>query len=579
VSEPVDPQEALMQFLYRAPIGLLQTALDGTVEMINPMSASLLMPLSTDGTLDNLFLALDVVAPQFRQWTLAFTPASGQICESVRVSLASSRGQSCQHLSISLLKLDEAHLMAMIGDVTLEVEREERGMANRLTAASRTDGLTQMPNRAAVLDLIGSRITRATGILGLAVLFINVDRFKQINDSLGHATGDLVLKLMAERLRAATRLIRRADAAHESDQTAGRLGADEFVVVLDDVGPDETGIIAQRLLEMLSQPYVVGSQAMHCSVSIGAVCCSSSLADPHTVLQDASIAMVEAKRSGGARFVIFESDMHVRAAERRGLESDLRQALQDGQLFVVYQPVLELQRPCVARCSGLEALVRWRHPVRGVVPPLDFIGVAEECGLIDGIGEFVLRTACAQFMRWRRTLGVLAPTLLAVNLSRGQLAQPGFVDFVRQTLAATGLRADQLQLEVTESLAAQDTTVQARLRELKALGITLALDDFGTGYSSLASLHLLPVGTVKVDRSFVSEAVTSAHHRVLVEATVRVAKSLGMDTVAEGVETADQAALLRELGCDKGQGYFFSRPLAVEDLQAWLTHEQPRLAA
>ena len=215
--------------------------------------------------------------------------------------------------------------------------------------------------------------------------------------------------------------------------------------------------------------------------------------------------------------------------------------------------------------------MRWRHPQRGLVPPLDFIGVAESCGLIDAIGQLVLDAACRQFVAWQGELGALAPRTLAVNLSRAQLVAPGFVGAVAATLAAAGMAAAALQLEITESLAAQDCCVQSRLHELKALGLTLALDDFGTGYSSLASLHLLPVDTVKIDRSFVSLAASSPHHRVLIEATVQVANSLGMNTVAEGIETADQAAIVRELGCDKGQGYLYSRPLAATEIGPWLS--------
>ena len=214
--------------------------------------------------------------------------------------------------------------------------------------------------------------------------------------------------------------------------------------------------------------------------------------------------------------------------------------------------------------------MRWKHPTRGVVPPLEFVGVAEECGLIGELGIYVLETACRQFMAWQRALGSRAPRLLAVNLSRGQLGDPDFVAHVRRILQATAMAAGQLQLEVTESLAAQGELVQARLHELKALGVSLALDDFGTGYSSLASLHLLPVSTVKIDRSFVSQSVDSEHHRVLIEATVRVANSLRMSTVAEGIETEAQAAVARGLGCHKGQGHLFSRPLLGDQIPAWL---------
>ena len=214
--------------------------------------------------------------------------------------------------------------------------------------------------------------------------------------------------------------------------------------------------------------------------------------------------------------------------------------------------------------------MRWQHPVRGLMAPIDFIGAAEEFGLIGAIGEFVLETACQQFAEWQRELGARAPRLMAVNLSRAQLGQPGLVEFVRDTLLAAAMTGAQLQLEVTESLAAQDEAVQAQLRELKTLGLTVALDDFGTGYSSLSSLHALSVDTLKIDRSFVSQVDLNPHHHVLIQATILVANSLGMGTVAEGIETEAQAEVVRRLGCLKGQGYLFSRPLLAADLPAWL---------
>jgi EAL domain-containing protein (putative c-di-GMP-specific phosphodiesterase class I) len=285
--------------------------------------------------------------------------------------------------------------------------------------------------------------------------------------------------------------------------------------------------------------------------------------------------MSEAKRAGGARHILFEPIMHSRATQRASMEADLRVALTENQLFVVYQPVVGLQgkqsaEGAVDRSAGVEALVRWQHPVRGVVPPFEFIFVAEECGLIDALGEFVLRTACREFVKWKARLGPHAPRTIAVNLSRGQLARPDLVATVDGILRASDMPAAQLQLEVTESLAAQSESALARLRELKALGLTLALDDFGTGYSSLSSLHQIPVDTVKIDRSFVCKADTSLHHRVLIEATIHVAHSLGMSTVAEGIETQPQADVIRMLGSDKGQGYLYSKPLLSADLVKWL---------
>jgi EAL domain-containing protein (putative c-di-GMP-specific phosphodiesterase class I) len=248
------------------------------------------------------------------------------------------------------------------------------------------------------------------------------------------------------------------------------------------------------------------------------------------------------------------------------LENDLRQALANGEMFVVYQPVLHLPGNALA---GIEALVRWQHPQRGLVSPVDFIPLAEACGLIDALGRFVMREACQAFSTMQRELGSLAPPSLAVNLSRAQLRQPGLTSDIADAVRANGMSPQQLVLEVTESLAAQDAEVQTILRDIRALGVGLALDDFGTGYSSLSCLHELPVNTVKIDRSFVSQAGESEYHRVLIEATLRVALTLGLDTVAEGIETPEQAQLMAAMGCEKGQGFLFSKPLELEALLAW----------
>ncbi|WP_345814844.1 bifunctional diguanylate cyclase/phosphodiesterase [Paraburkholderia sp. PREW-6R] len=578
----LDPNEALMQFLYRAPIGLLQIQADGVIEMINPMSARLLMPLSSNGSLDNLFDVLGTVAPQLRQMVLAFNEASGSICDAMRVETPASGDDNrpLQVLSVSLLKLDESRLMAMVNDVTSEALREQSVLNARLGEAARLDKVTRMPNRTSLREFVERAIERQgeDPSRQFSVLFMNCDRFRQINDSLGHAAGDQVLAQIARRLQTIVHPSDGEDFGRGSERMAGRLGSDEFVVVLCDAN-SESGVcaVAQNILDALSLPYRVQDRESRLSVSMGIVLVAASNQDADTVLQEASIAMVEAKRSGGARFVRFEPSMHERAARRGELENDLHRAIVERQFFVVYQPVVALQQAGDEACrppysAGVEALVRWHHPVRGVVPPVEFVGVAEECGAIGALGEFVLSTACHQFVAWQTELGRTAPRLLAVNLSRAQLNDDGFVAMVSRLLKQSGMPPRQLQLEVTESLAAQDESVRAKLRELKALGITLALDDFGTGYSSLSSLHQLPVDTVKIDRSFVCEAVTSPHHRVLIEATVRVAASLSMGTVAEGVETDAQANVVRSLGCEKGQGYLFSKPLRAEDLAAWLSN-------
>jgi predicted signal transduction protein with EAL and GGDEF domain len=483
---------------------------------------------------------------------------------------------------------------------------EQMQMQAMLRHAARTDGLTQLPNRAAVFDRVQQVLQRAASQpgFGYAVLFMDFDRFKQVNDTLGHAVGDELLRQIAHRLRNALRVgdlvghAPRHEHLHESssrghgaggagrlasgpsmsfEHTAGRIGGDEFVVVLEQVrGRDDACAVARRLLESLAEPYRIGPHVVHSTASIGIVTSEQAANDANTVMRDADTAMYEAKRTGRGRCVVFDPSMHERVANSLGIENDLRRALERDELFVVYQPVVDLGG---AGGSAVEALVRWNHPSRGLVSPAEFIPVAEDSGLIVEVGRLVLASACRQFVAWRHQLGDKAPVSVAVNLSPVQLRHPTLLDDVQACLRATGIQPRQLQLEVTESLAAQDELARTRLRELKALGLGLSLDDFGTGYSSLACLHQLPVDTVKIDRSFVSHAETSEYHRALIEATIRVAQTLGMSTVAEGIETDGQAALLTGLKCGRGQGYLFSKPLEPGEATRWLARRADFVAA
>ncbi len=605
--------EALMQFLYHAPIGLVETTLDGEITMINPMSSQLLMPLAAGGGMDNLFALLLASAPQLRELAHAAPYPGGTVCEDLRVSLechGAGHGTSDgapKTLSLRVLRLDANTLMVSVSDISTAVRGERQRVAAEVRDASRIDALTSMPNRSVVLERVEQALERSRRDPDhdFAVLFINGDRFNRVNVTLGPAAGDELLRLMAARVNGAVRLrdavgaglaagqgagggaaggananagIGTAgdagDLASAGQQTAGRLGVDEFVVVLDGVrGREGAAAAAQRLVDALGKPYSIAGATVHSTASVGVSMGHHDAPDADAVLQDASLAMREAKRSGGARYCVFEPLMKERAWRRASLEGELRLALQEGQLFVVFQPITHLADGSVA---GFEALVRWQHPLRGVVSPIEFIEIAEETGLIATLGAQVLHTACHQLAAWQRELGARAPQLMSVNLSRAQIIEPTLVAEVQQALRASGIAPACLQLEITESLAAENPIIQARLHELKALGVMLALDDFGTGYSSLASLHQWPVDVIKIDRSFVSQIDTSAHHRVLVEATVCVARSLGMGTVAEGVETASQAQMLKALNCDKGQGYLYARPLPVIEATQWLVARLPR---
>jgi len=572
--------DALLQFMYQAPIGLLQTTVAGEITMINPMAAALLMPLAPDGNLVNLFHALAPFAPNLQKQAASHDRPGESICEGLTVTLRAdpARNPAPQTLSVRLLKLDAATLMASVADVTLAAAQEQQRLATKLRDVSRTDGLTALPNRAVVLERITHDLERARmdPDWQFAVLFINVDRFNQVNVTLGQAVGDELLRLMAGRL---SRMLRPGDAlgrATALELTAARLGGDEYVVVMEGLrDAEDIHRIAQRLIDSLGKPYRIGEHHVHVSASMGVVLAAQAGGDADSTLQDANLAMRESKIAGGARYALFEPAMKERAALRGTMETDLRRGLADGELYVVYQPIVALAN---GQCTGMEALVRWRHPLRGTVPPIEFIGVAEETGLIGALGSFVLSEACRQAVRWKRLLGESAPRTMSVNVSRAQLTDPALADMVRQCLDSSGMAAMDLQLEVTESLAAQDESVLARLHEIKALGVIVALDDFGTGYSSLACLHQLPVDVVKIDRSFVSQVESSRHHRVLIEATILVADSLGMGTVAEGIETAGQASELARLRCEKGQGYLFAKPLSEDDATRWLCARMPAVA-
>lgn len=455
---------------------------------------------------------------------------------------------------------------------------QRKTLEQRLSDAALTDALTGLPNRPALQALLAKCAARARrdAEYRYAVLFMDFDRFKQVNDSLGHEAGDALLRQIAQRLRATLRPGDDLARLGIDEHVAARLGGDEFVALLEPLRRvEDAAAVAQRLLDALAVPYEIAGQEVFSTVSIGIVTSERDDREPEAMLRDADTAMYEAKRRGRARYVTFSADMHERVRRAMDLEVELRRALRTpDEIFVVYQPIVDL---ATGLLRGVEALARWNHPTRGLVPPVEFIPLAEETGLIAELGELVLSTACHDTVVWQRSSGGMAPAAVSVNLSCAQIRKGGLPAAVAKVLARTGLRAEALRLEITESLAMQDPQMVATLHELRALGVSLALDDFGTGYSSLASLDQLPIDAVKIDRGFVQRMVGDRYQTALIEATLKVAASLGLEVVAEGVETEAQASSLRQAGCKMAQGWLYGQPMSAGDIALRLGQDHGEL--
>ncbi|MBK8179079.1 MAG: EAL domain-containing protein [Planctomycetes bacterium] len=418
------------------------------------------------------------------------------------------------------------------------------------------DPLTNLPNRALFLDRLRQALRRASRRKDylFAVLFLDVDRFKLVNDSLGHMAGDRLLVMIARRFELSLR----------PGDTVARLGGDEFTVLLDDIRDvTDATRVADRIQRELEMPFNVGGQEFFTSASIGIALSATGYERPEDILRDADTAMYKAKSQGKARHAMFDTGMHERAVVLLRMEADLRRAIERSELRVHYQPIVSLS---TGRIAGVEALARWQHPTRGLVSPAEFIPMAEETGLILPIGRWVLAEACRQMVLWRDAFGVSYPLEVAVNLSGRQLALPDVVGEIREALRDTGLEPGRLRLEITESVVMErPEMVSHMLQELRTLGVKLSIDDFGTGYSSLAYLQRFPADTLKIDRSFVSPMGVRGENSEIARTIVTIGHNLGMRVVAEGVETAEQMEQLRGLSCEGAQGYFISRPLTSED--------------
>ena len=449
--------------------------------------------------------------------------------------------------------MDDAHELAR----ALRQRRQELEQANKeLEHRAFHDALTGLPNRLMLRDRLSQAIARAERHrAALAVLFIDLDRFKAINDTQGHQIGDAVLQSVAARI---------AGQLRKSD-TVAREGGDEFLVLLEDIGSAQNAaLVAAKLLHSLDQPYVIDGHSLHCSGSIGVAMYPEDGASADELIKHADAAMFDSKGEGRNQVHFFSEESWARLAKRFTLESELRTAIDEGQFIIHYQPQVELAGN---RICGAEALIRWKHPVRGIVPPLEFIPLAEELGLIVAIGEWVLNEVCAQMKDWLRRFG-WSPSV-SVNISARQLQLTDFAQRVEAILQRHQLPPQLLELELTEhSLMQQHERASQLLSGLKQQGVRLVLDDFGTGYSNLMTLFSMPFDMLKVDRSFVSGIEDDVPSRALVDMILALARQLRLQVVAEGVETRQQQSLLADLGCEFVQGYLHAPPLPAAGFEA-----------
>ena len=461
----------------------------------------------------------------------------------------------CRGVAARVAGRRPARLAGSLTDATARIAVEDR-----LSNVGVVDPLTGLSNRKMFIEVLGQRMTdykRRRDSGWFAALYLDLDRFKLVNDSLGHLVGDQLLIAVSRRLESCMR---------EGDSLA-RLGGDEFALLLNEVvGEEQANAIAFRIQDALSAPFSIGGREVFTSASIGIAIATSGYTNPDEIMRDADTAMYQAKAHGKARHELFDADMHARARDRLGLENDLRRAVSTNDFEVHYQPIVLLAS---GRCVGFESLVRWTRGGKAISPAV-FVPVAEELGLIDQLGTWVLQEACRTFASWQRKFPEAGLDCITVNVSSRQLMQPGFLRVVEQAISEAKLNPSDLRLELTETALLDSVNVAAEmLRDLREFGVKIYLDDFGTGYSSLSHLHRLPVDALKIDRSFV-RSLTHADRPAIVESILALARTLNTSVVAEGVEGEQEARELLRLGCTYGQGYLFSRPLSQNKAEEFL---------
>ncbi|MEP6944534.1 MAG: EAL domain-containing protein [Acidobacteriota bacterium] len=446
-------------------------------------------------------------------------------------------------------------IVCMAHDIT-----DIKTLESQLTQQALHDSLTGLANRVLFRDRVEHALTRVDRKHSpVAVLFLDLDNFKNINDTLGHAAGDELLVSVAQRLQACLR----------TSDTAARLGGDEFAVLVEDTtDTDGAALVAERIRDILRPSFLVGGKEITIGTSIGIATTEDGNEDPEALLRNADVAMYMAKSEGKDRYAVFETEMHSTIVKRVELEDEMRKAIDAEEFEVHYQPIVDLNS---GKVMGVEALTRWRHPVRGLIAPLDFIPIAEENGLIIPLGKWILEEACQQARKWHIQYDCESSLSVTVNISSGQFQDESMIQIIADTLAITGLDPTKLVLEITESTMLKNTNISlTKLRKVKELGVRLAIDDFGTGYSSLSYLQQFPIDILKIDKSFVDKISQTKEGSAVARAIITMSDTLHMRTIAEGVETPDQTATLKKLGCEYGQGYLFAKPLPKKEMALFL---------
>ncbi|TDX53204.1 EAL and GGDEF domain-containing protein [Orenia marismortui] len=471
--------------------------------------------------------------------------------QSFKCSILNKENQSLD-LSVKVFPMKANNELVGVYGIAKDITEEKR-MKDKIEYIANHDQLTRLPNRYYIYNYIEELISKAE-IKNFSILFIDLDRFKLINDTLGHNTGDIFLQQVAKRLKSSVR----------KKDIVARLGGDEFIILMEEESKDVIKKVSQRIIDKISYPFMVGGNSIATSASIGISIYPDGGADLEDLLKHADIAMYEAKKRVGGNYKFYNSEIEKRYYNKIELENDLKKAIRNDELFMIYQPQFDLS---TEKLTGIEALIRWEHPRKGMISPVEFIPIAEETGLIVPMGKWILRTVCEQNKRWQDA--GFDPIRVAVNVSIRQLQEDDFVDSVKEVIEETSLEPEFLEIEITENIMRNVSDLNHKLIALKEIGVTVSIDDFGTGYSSLNIISDLPIDSIKIDKSFIDGLVTKAKKQVLAKTIINMGHNLNFSIIAEGIETREQLSFLRNNSCNIGQGYLFSKPVSAKEVEEY----------